>query len=145
MTKNLKYSHKDFTHQVFTGVDAAEFNDSEIVGSCFYHEAAYDPDAQGNSPVDSMVHIFPPGMHGVTFLGCNLDNILVPGDPGTNLIGEGCSNRKIRVMNDMEDWVLGANHKPTEPMDKKRFESEGWSTSPANLPAEKQDKPRGNQ
>lgn len=145
MAINLKYSYKDFTHQNFTEIDPSEFNDSEIVGSCFYQESPYDADAQGNSPRTSLVNVFPLLMNDVTFLRCNLDNCKIPGEPGRNTVGERSSNRKIRVMNDLEDWVLGNDHKPTEPIDRAKFERKGWSIDPADLPIQRQDRPRGNQ
>ena len=122
---NKKYSFKDFTAQSFASVDPSEFNNTEIVGSCFYQEA--EPDTE----------VFPAGMVGVTFKRCNLDNVKIP--PGNTVEGS-CCHRKIKVQNDLEDWFLDTSLKPVEPMSKKKFIELGISTDPKDIPATKLDK-----
>jgi len=73
MAKNELYSHGDFTGQDLTSHDVEGFNDTEIVGSCFF---------QPNSPRSN---VFPSGITGVTFVKCNLDNCVIP---------EGCTLEK---------------------------------------------------
>ena len=77
---NEKYSYKDFTHISFKDLSADEFNDSEIIGSCFYIEA------------NDWVNTFPIDMQGVTFHRCNLDNCIIP--DGNN-ISDDCCHRLV--------------------------------------------------
>ena len=121
---NQKYSFKDFIGQDFSSVDASEFNNTEIVGSCFYQENI--PDAE----------IFPAGMTGVTFKRCNLDNVKVPTG---NTVESDCCHRKVKAQNDLEDWLLDAENKPTEPMRKVDYIRLGISIDPKDIPAEKID------
>ncbi len=134
MAINEKYSFKDFMHQSFIGVDASEFNNTEIKGSCFYQESLWDADSLSATPKDPMIDVFPPTMNGVVFIRCNLDNCKIPTD---NTVGERCSYNKIRVQNDNEDWILDGSNKPLEPIDKKRLEEEGKSVDPKDIPVSK--------
>jgi hypothetical protein len=68
---NEKYSHKDFSGKSLIDVDPKELNDTEIHGSCFAQEVPFGKQAE-------FVRVFPEEMTGVTFVGCNLDNVLVP-------------------------------------------------------------------
>ena len=134
MAVNTKYSFHVFMRQSFVDVDPSEFNNTEIVGSCFYQESLWDGDSLSASPKDPLVDVFPPSMTGVTFVRCNLDNCNIPAG---NVVGERCSHRKLRVQNDNEDWVLDGSSKPLEPVDKKRFEEDGKSIDPKDIPAVK--------
>jgi hypothetical protein len=122
---NEKYSFKDFMNQDFSGVDASEFNDTEIKGSCFYQE-------------DDAKEIFPSDMTGVTFIRCNLDNVIIPAGA---TVDKSCINRRIKVQNDLEDWFLDGSSQPTEPMHKDDYLRLGLSTDPADIPATKMDEP----
>ena len=124
MALNKEYSYKDFTGQYLTDVPAEEFNNSEIVGSCFHI---------GNQPFSD---VFPPDMTGVTFTKCSLSNIIIP--PG-NTVGEGCQHRQIKTQNDGEMWLVDKDGKPIEPLRKDRFEKLGLSTDPKDIPATKQE------
>lgn len=140
MDINEKYSYGDFTHKQFLDVDPDEFSNSEIVGACFYQEVLYSADAShpgSSGHVDTLQDVFPAGMHSVTFRDCNLDNCKIPGPP-TQLIR--CSHRKIRVMNDREDWVLGSDNKPVEPVSKKLFIQMEISIDPADIGEELRDR-----
>jgi hypothetical protein len=119
---NQKYSFKDFTHHKFVKVDPKEFNDTVIVGSCFYQEG--DPDQK----------VFPDGMKGVTFKRCNLDNVLIPEG---NTVDKDCTTKRIKVQNDLRDWILDKDNKPVEVMGKEIWESKGLSIDPAEIPATK--------
>ena len=120
---NKKYSFKDFTHQSFKDVTDL-VPGTVIVGTCFYQE---------NHP-DS--HIFPETMTGVTFLRCNLDNVFIP--PG-NIVGaiQGVEStqKRIKVQNDNDDWILDNKLSPVEPMNKKQRIVEGRSIDPKDIPA----------
>lgn len=85
-TLNKKYSHKDFTGKIFINLDPSEFNDSEIVGSCFYQETG------------KPVMIFPKGSKNIIFRGCNLDNVRLPAD---SRLYE-CSNNHIKKVQDLQ-------------------------------------------
>lgn len=125
MAINEKYSFKDFTNKEFTAIDPAEFNNSEIKGSCFYQEAReIDPTPDKD--------IFPSGMIGVLFTRNNIDNCNIP--PG-NTVGERNCNRRIKIQNDWHDWVLDGAHKPIEPVSKKYFLKKGMSIDPTDIPA----------
>lgn len=88
---NETYSFKDFSGQSFTGIEAAEFNNTTIKGSCFYQE---------NEPNSD---VFPSEMTGVTFEGCNLDNVSIPSG---NTVNSSCCTRKMQVQEDGLDWLL---------------------------------------
>jgi hypothetical protein len=118
---NQKYSFKDYMNRSFTSVSALEFSNTEIKGSCFYQEG----DAK---------EIFPTGMTGVTFIRCNLDNVVVPVG---NTIDKTCINRKIKVQNDLEDWLLNTDNTPKEPMRKAEYIRLGISIDPADIPVTK--------
>ena len=122
-TINEKYSYKDFMHKSFRDVSAQEFNGTVIVGSCFYQEGKPN------------TAIFPNGMVGVTFRNCNLDNVYIPAG---NTV-EGGTHKKIRVMNDLDDWILDKDLKPVEPINKEQRLEAGISIDPKDIPMEKID------
>lgn len=124
MAINKKYSFKDFTHQSFKNSPASDFNDSEVKGSCFYQEAK-------ESDGEVLKDIFPDGIMGVVFQRCNLDNVLIPLG---NTIEKDCTHRRIKVQNDLSDWILDDNLKPVEPMDKKQRLIDGRSIDPKDIP-----------
>jgi hypothetical protein len=119
---NKKYSYGSWMGKDLSKVEAKEFNNSEIWGSCFYQEN--EPDK----------HIFPEDMTGVTFYKCNLDNVYIPAG---NTVDSSCTHKKIRVQNDWEDWILDKDLKPVKAMSHEQRLEVGFSTSPANIPIEK--------
>lgn len=119
---NEKYSYKDFMGQSFTHLPASDFNNSEIVGSCFYQQAA------------PKTKVFPVGITGVRFIRCNLDNVLIPSG---NTVEPDCCHRKIMIQNDLEDWLVDDSGKPIEPISKKTFENLGLSIDSKDIPEEK--------
>lgn len=119
--KNEKYSQKSFNNQDLSNESSSDF-EGEIIGSNFYQE---------NKPNSE---IFPQGIT-TTFIRCNLDNVKVPS--GCTMID--CTNKKIKVQNDLSDWILDDDGNPTEPMDKKLREFD-ISTSPDSIPSKKQTK-----
>lgn len=116
---NKKYSFKDFLDQKFTDRPASEFNNSEIVGSCFAQQDR--PDTQ----------VFPTGITEVTFDGDNLDNVFIP---PANIIKPNCCHRKVMRQNDLEDWLVDNSLKPTEPRSKKEYLRLGISVDPKDIP-----------
>ncbi len=120
-----KYSGKNFSKVDLTH-DAGLEQGTNIYGSNFYKEARIDD-------VNPVKEIFPIGMRGVTFYNCNLDNVFVP--PFNTVIGG--SNRKIKVQNDGEDWILDNAFKPVEPMDIERRKEFDVSFDPKDIPVQK--------
>ena len=117
MAMNEKYSYKDFTYKTFLDTKPEEWNDSEVICSCFYNEKPKSL-------------IFPEGIKGVKFVRCNLDNIVIPKDCTV----EGGCNRLIQVQKDGEDWLLDDDLKPVEPLNKAQYIKLGLSINPAALP-----------
>jgi hypothetical protein len=118
MALNEKYSYKDCTQQKFTKLDAKEFDNSEVVGTCFHQ----------NVP---KTKVFPVGMTGVKFQKCNLDNCEIPAG---NTIEGGC-HRWIALQKDGEDWFLDDNLDPVEPMNKALYEKLGLDVNPVSISA----------
>jgi hypothetical protein len=114
--KNEKYSHKDFTDQIFTHTDLSEWNNTEIIGSCFYNQIP-------------LTKVFPSEIKNVKFIGCNLNNIIIP--DGCTVEG-GC-HILIQVQNDGEDWILDKDLNPIEPLNKTQFEKLGLSIDPKDI------------
>ena len=117
MAQNQKYSYKDHTHQSFTKTDPKDWNDSEVVGTCFHQTVP-------------KTAIFPAGITGVKFVKCNLDNVVIPKDCTV----EGGCNRLIAVQKDGCDWLLDTNLNPVEPLNKAEYVKLGLSIDPAALP-----------
>lgn len=120
---NKKYSFRDFSNKSFLDIPVIEFNNTIIKGSCFYQENYPNKD------------IFPSGMVGVVFDNVNLDNVHI--DKSNNIILDSCTNKKIQVQNDWDDWILDNNFKPIEPINKKQRLKAGISIKPEDIPKEK--------
>jgi hypothetical protein len=127
---NEKYSFKDFTGMSFKGTSVLEFNNTIIVGSCFYQESS-----ESDLILSEIVKdIFPDGMVNVIFKRCNLDNVKIPIG---NTVDKTNSTRKIRIQNDWDDWVLNDSLNPVEPMNKEDRIKSGISVNPEDIPSEK--------
>lgn len=130
---NEKYSNKGFPyHNVsFKDRPASEFNDTIIRGSCFYQEWI-----EGDDEV--VKDIFPDGMVGVHFTGCNLDNIYIPvGNTIDTTTVNRVLNRKLQVQNDWSLWILDNDLKPKEPLNKEERLEKGISIEPESIPTKK--------
>jgi hypothetical protein len=113
VTYDLKYSFRDFTNN-----PKVDIPDGTIVyASVFYQETP-------NS------HIFREKMKKVTFVLCNLDNVVIP--PDNTVMGG--SHKRFQVQNDLRDWLIDENNKPIEVMDKEYWESQGYSVDPKDIP-----------
>jgi hypothetical protein len=112
---NDKYSFKDFTGRSL--LKATDLNGAIIFGSCFSQEI---PDTK----------IFPNDMIGVTFYNCNLDDVFIPA--GNIVVGG--TQRKFKVQNDREDWLLNDDLTPKEPINKEEYLKLGLSVDPKGLP-----------
>lgn len=117
MPLNEKHSYKDYTHKTFVDTKPEEWNDSEVIGSCFHNEK---PKSE----------IFPEGIKGVKFIRCNLDNIVIPKDCTV----EGGCNRLIQEQKDGEYWLLDEYLAPIEPLNKGAYVKLGLSISPTSIP-----------
>ena len=120
----------DCTGQTFTDWPAKLFDGKAIINCCFSHET---PDTE----------VFPKGVKGMAFERCNLDNVAVP--VGSKVTG--CCTRRFKCFpltpGDVSDegagpvdWIVNEKGEPVEPMDKRRFEEEGRSLSPKDIPDE---------
>ena len=125
---NEKYSYQAYPYHGLSFKDrpAAEFNNTTIIGSCFYQEWV-----EGDAEV--VKDIFPDGITGVTFENCNLDNVFIPAG---NTV-KGGTNNKIKVQNDWADWKLNDSLEPVEPVNKDYWIKAGVSIDPADIPEEK--------
>ena len=124
---DYELSNRVFTNWNFKDVTWLSLSSKTICRSSFYNE---------NPEVD----IWPSTMTGVMFVDCNLDNVYDKIPPGNTVIGG--SQRKFKVQNDGEDWILNpGNLSPVEPADKERFLKLGISTNPRNIPSDKMEEP----
>lgn len=82
---NEKYSYEDFMNRSFRNLPASDFNNSLIIGSCFYQEIL-----TGTPERD----IFPDDLVNVIFEKCNLHNVIIK--PGMT-IGLGNCTHNIQV------------------------------------------------
>ena len=125
---NKKYSYQAYPyHDVsFKDVKVEEFNNSTIIGSCFYQEWT-----EGDAEV--VKDIFPDGIIDVIFENCNLHNIYIP--PGNTIKG-GCTG-KVQVQNDWDDWFLDNSLTPVEPVNKELRIKAGISIDPNDIPIKK--------
>jgi len=119
MAVNDEYSKKDFTNQDLTKESADDFNNSEIVGSCFFQHTV-------------RTDVFPSAMTGVTFEKCNLDNCVIPAG---NTVDKSCAHNQFIVQNDGCKWIVDASDDPTEPLNEKIFDHYSLSKDPADIPA----------
>lgn len=91
------FSHKDFTGQSLIERDISP---QEIIGSCFAQDCPDTP-------------CFPPGMQGVTFVNCNLENCVIP--EGNFVIGG--ETRRVLLQNDGNLWEVDENNSPLTVVD----------------------------
>jgi len=120
---NEKYSYEDFMNKDFSKLSSEEFNNTCIIGSNFYQENNPDSD------------IFP-DFKNVEFVKCNLDNVLIKKEM---IVGETNTKKKMKVQNDLQDWILGIELKPIEPKNKAMFLEKDISIDPKDIPLVKLD------
>lgn len=91
-----------------------------VYASVFYRES---PDS----------NVFLSTMTGVTFVECNLDNVVLPvGNELKNVYRP--SKRRFFVQNDWRDWILNDSNEPVELIDKDYWLELEYSTRPADIP-----------
>jgi hypothetical protein len=120
-------SLKVFTNNNFAE-QAISFSNKAIYGSCFLQET---PDS----------NIFPEGMTNVTFVNCNLDNVVIP-DGCTVINTNGAEAQRFAVQNDLNDWIIDSKNAPVAPVDYKFYEKKGLPVpDPKDIPAQKVSEP----
>ncbi len=119
MAINEKYTKKDFRGQSHRTTDPKEFNNSTIRGAIFSQKTPY-------------TKIFPQGMTGVHFLGCSMINVVIPSGNTT----QGCSTQHQAEQNDGEMWHVDEGGNPISPVKAYRFDKEGISKDPKDIPSE---------
>lgn len=131
---NEKHSYKDYTNVDVSNTDPADWSNTEVIGTCFYREAEWSEDRLGSRPPAIMRRYLPLGITNVAVKNCNYDN-------GAKQLGltidPSCSNRRIAVQSDLQDWLCDADNKPIEPLMKERYERAGVSVDPNDLPDHK--------
>lgn len=112
---NEALSFKDFTGRGQTHFPTVK---GVVYGTCFSQEV---PDS----------HVFPESMIGVTFIKCNLDNVHIP--PGNIVID--CWQRRFKVQNDRNDWLIDSKGLPMKPFNHKVFTKFGFPMpEPVDIP-----------
>ena len=119
MKLNERYSYQSWKRKVFVDVDPVEFNDTEIIGACFYQDRPYSD-------------VFPKDVKGLVLTKCNLDNVNIPAGATVN---GGCNNH-ILTQSDGEYWIVDRDLKPVRPRDADKYVALKLSTDPKALPAE---------
>jgi len=129
---HLKYNNQDYDYDPdwsfknFTNLNCPDLPDGiTVYASSFYWE---QPDC----------HTFRDDLKGVTFIKCNLDNLIIP--PGNVVID--CHTRKFKCQNDGHDWCLDEKDNPVKLLcGDKPFVKFGLPIpTPADIPAEKVEK-----
>lgn len=112
------YSFKNFQYRNFIDDIQVDLSGKVIAGTNFSRE-------QPGSI------IFPETMTGVTFVKCDLSNIVIP--EGNQVIE--CSTQAYQVQNDREDWYLDDETKtPKRPVREDLFKELNISIDPADIP-----------
>lgn len=137
MEINKEYSFKAFPYRGLSFKDRKpeEFNNSIIKGSCFYQ--CWE---EGDKEI--VKDIFPDGMEGVRFEGCNLDNVYVDEKKNTIVsIGADRSTHKVlKRENDLDIWVqekINDKWIAREPLNKERRIECNLNIDPKNIPSTK--------
>lgn len=113
-TLNDAYSFKDFTNRSLAD---RVIRNTVVYGSCFLHETP-----------DSVT--FAANMSGVTFIKCNLDNVIIPA--GNTIIS--CSQRRFKVQNDLRDWEVSALNVPLSLINQSHWAELGFSVLVSDIP-----------
>lgn len=119
--RTVEYSD-EWSFKNFSNLDLhhlIRLHDVVIYESSFYWER---PDSEP----------FPSWATGITFVKCNLDNIVIPPDA----IVIDCTTRRFEVQNDLRDWEIDENGDPIKVMGEKAWIKQGYSVDPADIPDE---------
>jgi len=115
----------DQTDNTFIDDNPANWNGKSIRGQFYQQWGDDEPNGK-----HKMRDVFPPTAVNVSLYG-GFDNCVIP--PGYTIIKG--TNRRIRVQNDFNDWILDSNGNPVEPMNKARLLKDGKSIDPKDIPA----------
>ena len=114
----------ELSFKIFTNWNLKEhqfdFNGKTVYASSFYNET---PDSD----------ILPDGIKDVTFLKCDLNNIIIP--EGNTVID--CSQERIELMNDMRDWITDPEGNAQKVVGEEYWVSKGVSVDPQVIPSKK--------
>lgn len=122
---NDDVSFKDFSGRPQFDRNLVEFDGKIVYASNFSQKT---PDT----------FVFPKDMKGVTFVKCNLDNVIVP--EGNTVLD--CSQKRYQAQNDLNDWIVNEAYEPLMPVNHKQFTKRGLSVpTPDMIPLEKPEKP----
>jgi len=114
-------SFQNFTQRCLITRD---FNNKIVYASCFSQD---NPDTV----------VFNSDTIGTIFVNCNLDNVLIP----VGVIIRGGSQRRYKVQNDGNDWIVSKQDKPLEPINAKQFIKRGLPIpDPKDIPLVKVEK-----
>ena len=113
LTYSAEWSLKHFSQK--TGIDIP---DGTVVYASTFHQE--EPDTI----------VFRPDMTGVYFVRCNLNNVFIP--PGNTI--RDSSQRRYRVQNDLRDWEIDSQNRPTRLINAERWFAEGYSIDPVDIP-----------
>ena len=122
---NLEYN-EEVSNKICNGWNMKDHPEFILNGKVIYNTSFYQhlPDT----------HTFPEDMTGVTFIKCNLDNCFIP--PGNTVIQ--CTQRKIKVQNDLNDWIVDDLGNPVKPVDFNIYEKLSLPLpKPQDIPAQK--------
>lgn len=116
-----EYSRKSYANKDFVNINLP--SGSTVYASMFMNEK-----------LD--MSIFPSTMTGITFLECNLDNIILP--PGNLIINlYTYPPKKFKMENDLRYWVLDEQGKAKKLLEEDYWKNKGFSIDPKDIPAEK--------
>jgi hypothetical protein len=79
--------------------------------------------------------VFRANMKNVTFVEGNLDNVFIPPTPFNEVIGS--SRRSFKVQNDLRDWEVDSQGRPTKVLGEDYWIEKGISVNPNEIPNEK--------
>lgn len=116
---------EELSFKIFTNWDLKEHPELDLNGKIIYASSFYNetPDAD----------ILPTGLSGATFIKCDLNNVIVPGD---NTIID-CTQERIEVMNDLRSWVTDPEGNAVKVLDEEYWQAKGVSIDPRTIPDKK--------
>ncbi len=109
-----------YKYKSLVGVDPAEFNNTEIIGTSFAQREPF-------------TDVLPEGATNCILTNCNTNNCNIPKGFTIN----GGVNEHHKKQNNGEEWIVDDKLKPQTPLSPKQYDKYGLSKDPKNLPVEK--------